>query len=269
MEEEVKNTASEPVEEPTNSQTKNEFRKPEVSSYGSVNTIGGIIVVIGLALLLKNFHLLPWWLFQWHTFLIVIGAIVGLRTNFRTNTWLVLILIGVFFTLQAAASDFGFPSSISFPILLLLLGFYLILKPKQHNFWQRRKGAPYDPNHPFDENLNRNSADFVNAVNIFGGSQQIIYTKNLSGGELTSIFGGGDVNFSQADFEGEVILHTNAVFGGIKLIIPPHWQIRSEVTAIFGGVDDKRGVLPIDQNPNKTIVLRGTVLFGGLEIKSF
>ena len=34
------------------------------------------------------------------------------------------------------------------------------------------------------------------------------------------------------------------VFGGTKLIVPPHWKIETEeVVAVFGGLNDKRQVM--------------------------
>ena len=104
---------------------------------------------------------------------------------------------------------------------------------------------------------------------MFGGSNQIIYSKNLKGGEITAVFGGGDINLTQSDFEGQVVLEVTAIFGGVKIVVPPTWQIKSEVTAVFGGVDDKRAIYPASEQANKLIIIRGTVLFGGVEFKSY
>ena len=72
-----------------------------------------------------------------------------------------------------------------------------------------------------------------------------------------------------ADFNGLINLDCTVVFGGLKLIVPKNWEIRTEVTSIFGGVDDKRqsavNVLPDD----KVLVVSGTVLFGGLDIVNY
>jgi hypothetical protein len=58
------------------------------------------------------------------------------------------------------------------------------------------------------------------------------------------------------------------LFGGVKIIIPSNWELKSEVTAILGGVDDKRPTL---NNPatGKRLVLTGFVMFGGVDIKSY
>jgi len=82
------------------------------------------------------------------------------------------------------------------------------------------------------------------------------------------VFGGNDIDLSQADINGTATFETNIVFGGVKLIVPAHWQIKSEVDCVFGTVEDKRrdssgGV------ENKTLVLKGSVVFGSIEIKSY
>jgi len=60
-----------------------------------------------------------------------------------------------------------------------------------------------------------------------------------------------------------------AIFGGIKIIIPPSWEVKSEVTAIFGGIDDKRALGQVIEEPRKMIIIKGVALFGGVDIRNF
>ncbi len=93
-------------------------------------------------------------------------------------------------------------------------------------------------------------------------------TKDFKGGEINTVFGGNDLDFSQADINGKAVLEVNVVFGGIKLIVPPHCRIQSEVDCVFASVEDKRH----DTNEvaeNKILVLKGAVAFGSIEIKSY
>ena len=57
--------------------------------------------------------------------------------------------------------------------------------------------------------------------------------------------------------------------GGTKLIVPPTWDVQSEMVAIFGGVEDKRRINPEMINRNKRLILMGTAFLGGLEIRSY
>ncbi len=246
---------------------------------------GLFIVGIGSLLLLRNFGLyLPHWIFNWSTWLIVIGLFVGARHNFRNSGWFVMVLIGSYFTLEEIFRGYDM-SNVVFPIMLLALGLFLILKPKStHNFRRNRGKRKYDAYNSFeqvnplgedpkaqteDTKKNFSANDYIDSVNVFGGSNQVIYSKNLKGGEITAVFGGGDINLTQADFEGQIVLDVTAIFGGVKIVVPPTWQIKSEVTAVFGGVDDKRTIYPATEQVNKLVIIKGVVLFGGVEFKSY
>jgi hypothetical protein len=64
-------------------------------------------------------------------------------------------------------------------------------------------------------------------------------------------------------------LEINAVFGGVRLVIPPHWSLQSELTAFMGSVEDKRPVSR-DASPNeKILILKGHAVFGGIEVQSY
>lgn len=245
---------------------------------------GLIIIVIGALLLLDNVGLhLPHWIFNWSTWLVVIGLIVGARHNFKNSGWFIMVLVGSYFTLEEIFRGYDL-SNVVFPIMLLALGLFLILKPKStHNFKKKwkQKGKGYDKFESVNplgqqpesakEDLKGdfNANDYIESINVFGGSNQIIYSKNLKGGEITAVFGGGDINLTQSDFEGQVVLDVTAIFGGVKIVVPPTWQIKSEVTAVFGGVDDKRTIYSAGEQANKLVIIRGTVLFGGVEFKSY
>ena len=101
-----------------------------------------------------------------------------------------------------------------------------------------------------------------------GGSKRRIFSKNFKGGQITSIFGGSDLDLTHADLEGTAVVDVVSVFGGVKLLVPANWEVRSDITAILGGVDDKRKD-PSVLTPTKKIVLTGFCMFGGVDIKSF
>ena len=92
-------------------------------------------------------------------------------------------------------------------------------------------------------------------------------SKNLRGGEIVAVFGGAEVNLTQADFYNRIEIEVVQIFGGTKLVVPANWEVRSEAVALFGGIEDKR--MPMAPSPDKVLVLKGTTIFGGIEIKSF
>ena len=115
---------------------------------------------------------------------------------------------------------------------------------------------------------NTSTDDYIDSVSVFGGVRKVIMSKNFRGGEATSFMGGTELDFSQADINGTVVLELTQVMGGAKLIVPGHWLIRNEVNAVLGGVDDKRQLNTV-ADPNKVLVLKGTSFLGGLEIRNY
>jgi hypothetical protein len=112
-------------------------------------------------------------------------------------------------------------------------------------------------------------ADRLNIDAIFSGVNRKVMSKNFQGGKITAAFGGADIEMTQVDFTGVVTIQLDIIFGGVKLIVPPHWDIRTEVTNIAAGLEDKRFFREGGVDPNKVVILKGTILFGGLEIKSY
>jgi len=268
----------------------NSNENKEMNQKGKI-LAGVFIVVIGSLLLVNNIAFnLPNWIFHWSNILIVVGLVIGIKHNFRNGSGIILIIVGTFFTLKEALGNIIDFDRIGWPALIIAIGLYLILKPKS-NFshrdggcgrrnkrWKKRFGEPdtfqaYSGAEtveasPLDEKKT-NSNDYLDSVNVFGGSHQSIYSKNFKGGEITAVFGGCDLNLTQADFEGEIIIDVTAIFGGCKIIIPPGWIVKPEVTAIFGGLDDKRSVQPIVEGQHKILIIRGIAMFGGVDIRNY
>ena len=113
------------------------------------------------------------------------------------------------------------------------------------------------------------SDDYVDTTSIFGGCKKNILTKDFKGGDVVNVFGGTELNLSQSDINGTAVLELTTIFGGTKLIVPSHWSVKSEAVTIFGGIEDKRQVSPSLDRPEKILLLKGTVIFGGIDIKSF
>ncbi len=118
------------------------------------------------------------------------------------------------------------------------------------------------------EGHNYSSEDFIDTTSVFGGVHKKVVSKNFKGGDITTFLGGTEIDLSQADFNGIARLDVTQVCGGTKIIVPPHWEVRSEVTAIFAGFEDKRQQ-PAILNPEKILIIDGTSIFGGIELKNF
>jgi len=98
--------------------------------------------------------------------------------------------------------------------------------------------------------------------------QRSFISKDFKGGDIVIFFGGLDINFTQADLTGPVHLEITQVFGGVKLIVPANWRIRSEVVNIFGSFEDKRVTTKEMQEGDKVLTVHGTSIFGSIDVKS-
>jgi predicted membrane protein len=228
---------------------------------------GVFLLIIGGAALLKSFAFdMPVWLFSWQALLITIGLFVGVRHNFRGTGWFIMILIGGAFLIN----DFFLEGDLRkhmWPIVIIVAGLFFIFRPKRNFQEQRRKWEDQ-----WKENLEDaapSKEDFIDATSIFGSTKKNILSKHFVGGDITNIFGGTELNLTQADIQGQAVVDITTIFGGAELFVPSHWMVKSEIVTIFGGVEDKRSVSTTDDTVNKVLILKGTVIFGGIEIKSF
>jgi len=239
---------------------------------------GLFLLLIGGVLLMDQMGVpLPGWLFSWHILLIAIGLFVGLRHNFRGGAWAILILIGGFFLFQDSFPEIPLRRFI-WPAVLIFVGLVIIFSPRHHGRrwrkkwkdewkedWERKR---YGTQSFATSREGYSSEDFVDSTAIFGGVHKKIVSKNFKGGDVTSIMGGTELDLTQADFTGVIHLEVTQVMGATKIIVPAHWEVRCEVSAMFAGFEDKRQQ-PAISNPDKVLILDGTSVFGGIELKNF
>jgi predicted membrane protein len=129
-------------------------------------------------------------------------------------------------------------------------------------------GNPSSTATPGFESKSFSSEDYLDATTVFGGIHKNILSKNFKGGDITIFMGGAEINLSQADIQGTVTLDITQIMGGTKIIVPPHWEIRSQLTSVFGSIEDKRQNLSAT-NPDKVLIIDGSSVFGGIEIRNY
>ena len=167
------------------------------------------------------------------------------------------------------------------PVFIIVAGVIMILRPNRRYYGnginenfaddlESKIKAKASNWQAYGSTKGMDSGDYLNIDSVFSGVQRTILSKNFQGGRIACVFGGAEIDLTQADFSGTVMLKLEAVFGGIKLIVPPHWQVINEIDGVFHGVDDKRRSPAGAYNDiNKTLVLKGSAVFGGIEIRSY
>lgn len=235
--------------------------------------LGVLILVIGSLLLLKQLgFFIPYWIFSWPMILIAIGIYTGYKSRFQNTGSIIMILIGGFFLLR---NTFFLPYHIGallFPIGLIVLGIYIIVKKnrsKPFNMAGWEKGFDRSTSEDLGT-LGHDSSNYIKVDAFLTGIKRKVMSKNFKGGEVTSVFGGSNIDLMHADIQDQAVLKVSVAFGGLKLIVPPHWDVQLGVSNLAAGIDDKRyGQQANTQSPEKRLILTGTVLFGGIEITSY
>lgn len=278
------------------------FKKP--NNDGNI-AFGFIILGIGVILLLRKMgFFIPGWVLTWPMILIVIGIFAVIKHEFKSFFGFVMLFVGTFFLMRNEFDlDFGLGQYL-WPVGLITLGIYLIVSKRRENQimddiksnWEKSFKIPKSNVNPYSSSVEdakivddagtsqatgatddsgftratgTSFADRLNIDAIFSGVNRKVMSKNFQGGKITAAFGGADIEMTQVDFTGVITIQLDIIFGGVKLIVPPHWDIRTEVTNIAAGLEDKRFFREGGVDPSKVVILKGTILFGGLEIKSY
>jgi predicted membrane protein len=237
--------------------------------------IGGIIILIGTLLLVRELGFnLPDWMFKWYSFMILVGLAIVISSNFRDKGGMIVMLVGGVFLLQDVYSDLPVRNYI-LPVGVIIVGLLFIIgAARRKKQVSDSPGIDYQPTTGISdtivaEPIDIAKEDVLDIVTIFGAVKRLVVSKRFRGGEIVTIFAGAEINFVQADIQQPVELEVVAIFGGTKLIVPSNWNVRSDAAvAIFGGVEDKRSPHAIT-DPNKTLIIKGSTVFGGIEIVSY
>lgn len=226
--------------------------------------IGAILIIAGALFLLKNLNLIDYnfthELFTYPSIFIFVGILSFLNSS---KKWFGIVLIAVGSAMHLSNYyDIDF-SAFILPIILIGLGFMILVK---HN---RQKLVIPDLSSQglgLDEEVRD---DKLEVISIFGGSSKFFISEAFKGGNITSIFGGNEINLSGCKLAaGENIIDVVAIFGGTTIIIPKEWNVIVDVFPIFGGfgTKGKRDPMMVVEK-DRVLRIKGIVIFGGGEIK--
>jgi predicted membrane protein len=229
--------------------------QPEASRLGVV--WGALIVAAGVALLLDHMgFIVIGSLFRFWPMILIFFGVGHLFTPSNRAWGGILIVVGAVFQLNnLGITHLRFADM--WPLAIIAVGLMLMwgaLKP------------------PIVVKGSVDAADVLEAVAIFGGTERRIKSQTFKGGRVTSIFGGVELDFRDANIDGdEATLDINCIFGGVEIRVPDTWNVHSRSIPVLGGYSDKTGPSSsAPQDPSgpkrKTLIVTGTVIFGGVEI---
>jgi hypothetical protein len=158
--------------------------------------------------------------------------------------------IGIFLILIGVSALFDLPLfRFLFPLLIIYIGIRILSGQRLET----------------DDKAPRSTEDIINEVVIFSEMDKIIKSENFKGGKIVALFAGGRINLAQAvAAQDDIPLEVIVIFGGLKVIIPKGWKVKSEGVAIFGGYENKTS-----GGMSETIAhIKGSAIFGGVQIVS-
>lgn len=213
---------------------------------------GIIIIAIGVGALLGALNVFPFWdLFSnWWPVLVIVGGLFVLIGDLRNNwLWGTLLVIagGLLLIKQHDLLNFNIFSLI-IPLFIIGAGLSILIHSQSK---AKTKGS---------------ATDMDDVSVIFSGSETKNKSQNYKGGKVTAIFGGATLDLRDAKLTGEASLDIFVLCGGVELRVPRDWKVVSKAAPIAGGIENKSEGNEDHKGP--LLVLTGTVLLGGVEIKT-
>ncbi|MCP4310273.1 MAG: cell wall-active antibiotics response protein [Bacteroidetes bacterium] len=227
--------------------------------------LGIVLMFLGLFLIADLADIIPWrmrdFIFTWQALLILLG-IIFISNKESKGTGVILIAVGSFFLLPRFFELPHYWRSLFWPSMLILLGIVVIFGARRRGSCGRRTA--------FGSQSHASSDDYLDDVAVFGGGDRTVTSQQFQGGKITHIFGGSKYDFSRARLApGDNNLELVLAFGGTKLIVPEEWNVKIEITSVFGGFSDKRVRSIVEKDREKTLIIRGINEFGGGEIVNY
>lgn len=233
--------------------------------------IAFLFLASGVLLLARNFGWITVQLFSilvsWYMLLIVMGLFSLLVRHYFSG--LVLIAIGAAFLVPHLELSW-LPQNageIVWPTVLIIAGISFFFAHRG-----KRGCRGFGNRHTCAGNKQQfyTTDGFVRSDNSFSGVQQVVLDEVFKGAEINNLFGGTLIDLRRTNIEpGETYIDVECKFGGIELYIPSQWNVVIRSNVFLGACEDKRWRdMGSSVNKELTLVIRGTVSFGGVEIKS-
>ena len=111
-----------------------------------------------------------------------------------------------------------------------------------------------------------NAEDYLQSTAVFSGIKKTILSKDFKGGKVSNIFGSTELDFTNADLTGTVLLDISQAFGEVVITVPTDWRVEADISQLMAVVDDFRNNTYLAKNSDKVLVLKGTSFCANVEI---
>lgn len=218
---------------------------------------GVVLVALGVIYGLKALGIADINLFfnGWWTLFIIVPSVISLFTERDKTASAICLLAGVLLLLASwNVITYEILWKLIVPIAIVIIGLLLIF---HRSFDRSSRLAVHNA-----ENVNGEVPSYTAT---FSGEEINFNNQIFNGATLTAVFGGVDLDLTNATVQQDVVIDAAAIFGGIDIKLPSYVNVKTSSTSVFGGISDKKH----QNSPNNTVTVfvRGTSIFGGVDIK--
>lgn len=246
--------------------------------------IASLFIISGILLFARNMGWITTETFNiivsWHSLLIILGLYLMIRHYFIRG--IILVLIGTYFLIGGLSWLPENSQVMVWPFALIIAGILLIFKSSRGKkmIWTHRQarehrqqwtethsGNTTGMNNGNEQQRSNSVNGFLYSENVWGAARHVVLDELFKGAEVRTSFGGTTIDLRHTHIApGETYIDVDCNWGGIEIYAPSDWKITFKCNTFFGGCNDKRWQNG-DTNQNSMLVIRGTISFGGLEVK--
>jgi predicted membrane protein len=214
--------------------------------------VGSAVALVGVLLLLDTTGVFETGgLLRWIPSLVVLfGVYLAVRSGFRELFGpALLVFFGVAWQLSALGiASFGSVFSRYWPVLLVVLGVSILLRPRRRSKTVRTNGSDAE------------------IVAILGDADRRVTAETFTSGSLTTVL--GDARIDLRDAEGERPLHVDVVsiLGDARIRVPEEWRVDLDAVSILGDVSDDRP-RTAERSEKPDLVVSGLAVLGDIHVE--
>lgn len=218
--------------------------------------IGSVIALYGLGWLADNLGLgdVRYYMRNaWPAVLVIAGIAMLLRreqSHRHFGFWGTVCIFGGLWA-YAAQRDWIHVNfwAVFGPTLLVLLGISFVYRALHHGRPEGQTGDAY-----------------IHSLAVMSGNELKPTSKPFQGADLAAVMGGVVLDLTGTQMDGDsATVDVFTVMGGIEIFVPREWNVTTRVVSFMGACVDKRR--PAALPATRTLVVRGFVLLGGIDIK--
>jgi hypothetical protein len=252
--------------------------------------LGVFILLVGIALaldrlgILQAHHVMRFW----PAVLIVFGlAALQRGRSHAAVTGVLLIIVGAWLLLNTLGIVSLQLWEFLWPLILVVIGARIIMRSARGrmrapggpaNFEQQPPTAaqPYNPSQPTPprppsppappNGSAASTSDHASVFSVLGSCRRRWGKAVFRSAEAVCVMGGFELDLRDAlmGAEGSAQIEVFVLMGGLNILVPQNWTVMSNVVPILGGINDKTRANA--SSATQQLILRGTVLMGGIEI---